>query len=153
MARSLSDLKLPEINFLLREAGWLPHVAPVKSNGDGCQRSTSPWAEVQLGMMEIAGLPRRAKSQALQLDQGTNGGIPKISKDHGHEMPSWLVVWNMSLWFCILGIVHPTDKYFSEGWLHHQPASGFQHHQMTSPSWQGSSWHSSKQLHPSLAGW
>ena len=71
VARSLSDLELPEINFLLREAGWLPGESSV--NG---QRHLGPWAEVQLGMMERAGLPRRAKSQALQgmmMDDGMFG--------------------------------------------------------------------------------
>ena len=40
-------------------------VGPLE-NQASTQRSTSPRAEVQLGMMERAGLPRRAKSQALQ---------------------------------------------------------------------------------------
>ena len=43
-------------------------------------------------MMERAGLPRRAKSQALQRMMQKKGarleglGIPKIIKDHGHGM-------------------------------------------------------------------
>ena len=36
----------------------------------------------------------------------------------------WLVVWNISYLFHILGIIIPTHElhHFSEGWLNHQPA-------------------------------
>ena len=34
----------------------------------------------------------------------------------------WLVVWNM--FFTYIGnVIIPTDQYFSEGWLNHQPVS------------------------------
>jgi len=36
----------------------------------------------------------------------------------------WLMVWNMNGWiiFSYIGnVIIPTDSYFSEGWLSHQP--------------------------------
>lgn len=65
MARSLSDLKLPEINFLLRE--------------------------VQLGMMEIAGLPRRAKNQAAPGTAPSNFTLPwRVGPDPNEDQSSEL---------------------------------------------------------------
>lgn len=122
---------LRSISYCGRLGGWLENQA---STATVCP---SPRAEVQLGMMERAGLPRRAKSQALQrMMQKKKGarleGFQRYPKIMGM---GWLLTFRQQMFdWPIVACPIP--------WLI-----------IHRFSWPGSSWHRSSQVHSSLACW